>query len=61
MGSENDGGAGARGIRYAGSVAGVKGELYEVRLEESLSVLMEATEGGRDGKSCDKRSEVDRC
>lgn len=59
MSSEKDGGAGARGIRYAGSLAGTRGDGYDVRLDaEGVSRgLMEAAEGGREGKSCERRSE----
>jgi hypothetical protein len=59
--SEKDGGAGARGIRYAGSLAGMRGDGYDVRLDaEGVSTgLMEEAEGGRDGNNCERRSEPD--
>ena len=61
MSSEKVGGAGARGIRYEGSLAGTRGDGYDVRLDAGgvSRGLMEAAEGGRDGKSCERRSEPD--
>lgn len=59
MSSEKEGGAGARGIRYEGSVAGTSGDGNEVRLDEPgvSRGLIEATDAGRDGKSCESLSE----
>lgn len=59
MSSEKVGGAGARGIRYVGSAAGVRGEGYEVRLEEGISWIGDAADDGLDGNSCDNLSEPD--
>jgi hypothetical protein len=61
---EKEGGGGARGTWYASAV-GTSGEGnevrleagYDVRLEEGRSGLAEAADGGRDGKSCDNRSD----
>lgn len=59
MSSEKEGKAGGRGMRYDGSAAGKSGEGKEVRRdsEGDSRGLTEAVEAGRDGKSCDKRSE----
>lgn len=55
-----DGGAGARGIRYEGSEAGSRGEGNDCRLDAGLLLgdATEATEEGRDGKSCESLSEA---
>jgi hypothetical protein len=57
--SANEGGAGARGIRYDGSAAGARGDGSDVLRDCAVVVggETEATEDGRDGKSCESRSE----
>ena len=59
MSSANEGGAGARGMRYDGSAAGVSGEGRDV-LRDCAVVLggvTEATEDGRDGNSWESLSD----
>lgn len=57
--SEKDGGAGARGMRYDGSEAGIRGDGYDVRRDkEGVSTgLTDAIEAGREGKSWESRSD----
>jgi hypothetical protein len=57
--SANEGGAGARGMRYAGSEAGTRSEGNDCRLEDVLpGDVIEATNDGRDGKSCESLSDA---
>jgi len=57
--SAKEGGAGARGMRYDGSAAGVSGDGRDVLREGAVVFggVMEMTEDGRDGNSCDSRSD----
>ena len=60
MSSANEGGAGARGIRYVGSAAGVSGGGRDV-LRECAVVIggeIDTIEDGRDGNSCESLSEA---
>lgn len=59
MSSANEGGAGARGMRYDGSAAGARGDGKDV-LRDCAVVLggvLDTTEDGRDGKSCESLSD----
>jgi hypothetical protein len=57
--SVNEGGAGARGMRYVESPAGVRGDGRDVLRKGPvvLGGVIDATEGGRDGKSCESLSD----
>jgi hypothetical protein len=57
--SANEGGAGARGIRYDGSAAGARGDGSDVLRDWAVVVggETETTEDGREGNSCESRSE----
>lgn len=57
--SANEGGAGARGMRYEGSAAGARGDGKDVLLDCVVVVGgdMETNDDGRDGNNCDKRSD----
>jgi hypothetical protein len=57
--SANEGGAGARGIRYDGSAAGVRGDGKDVFFEWPvvLGGVIDATEDDRDGKSWESLSD----
>lgn len=59
MSSANEGGAGARGMRYDGSAAGVRGDGRDVRRDCAvvLGGVIETTDDGRDGNSCESLSE----
>lgn len=59
MSSANEGGAGARGMRYEGSAASARGDGKDVLLDWVVVVGgdMETTDDGRDGNNCDKRSD----
>lgn len=48
-------------MRYDGSVAGARGEGYEVRLDAAVLTggLIEEIDEGREGKSCESLSEPD--
>jgi hypothetical protein len=58
--SANDGGAGARGMRYDGSAAGVRGDGRDVLREWAVVIggEIDTTEDGRDGNSCESLSEA---
>lgn len=59
--SEKDGGAGARGMRYDDSAAGIRGDGNDVRRDsEGVSRgLTGGFEAGREGKSWESRPDPD--
>ena len=58
--SAKEGGAGARGVRYDGSAAGVRGDGNEALLETGSlwGEMGDTADRGRDGKSCESLSDA---